>query len=51
MTAAPTTSKLEAFLRESSHLPTPFVVVDVDVVEQRYHQLVEAVPAAACTTR
>ncbi len=47
MTAAPTTSKLEAFLRESSHLPTPFVVVDVDVVEERYHQLRGAVPEAA----
>jgi len=38
--------KLEAFLRESSGLPTPFVVVDVDVVAQCYHQLVDAVPAA-----
>jgi ornithine decarboxylase len=46
MTATPTTSKLEAFLRASTNLPTPFVVVDVDVVEQRYAQLTEAVPEA-----
>src|SRR4051812_44569660 len=48
-TFAPTTAvspKLEAFLRDSTELPTPFVVVDVDIVEQRYHQLVAAVPEA-----
>src|SRR4051812_11009079 len=38
--------KLDAFLRDSSHLPTPFVVVDVDMVEERYRQLVAAVPQA-----
>jgi len=37
--------KIEAFLRESD-APTPFVVVDVDVVEQRYHELVEVLPEA-----
>lgn len=45
-TATPTTPKLEAFLRDSAALPTPFVVVDVDKVEERYHQLREAVPQA-----
>jgi ornithine decarboxylase len=38
-------SKIDAFLRETD-AATPFVVVDVDLVEQRYHQLVEAIPAA-----
>ncbi len=54
MTATPSTSataplltpKLDAFLRDSAAVPTPFVVVDVDVVEERYHQLVGAVPEA-----
>lgn len=27
-------------------MPTPFVVVDVDIVENRYHQLVHAIPGA-----
>lgn len=40
-----TTPKLEAFLA-STALPTPFVVIDVDHVEQRYHALRSAVPAA-----
>jgi ornithine decarboxylase len=39
------TSKLERFLASTS-APTPFVVVDVDVVEERYHSLRAAVPAA-----
>jgi ornithine decarboxylase len=37
--------KIEAFLRDERP-STPFVVVDVDVVEQRYHALVEALPTA-----
>ena len=41
----PTTAKIDAFLR-STDAPTPFVVIDVDVVAERYHQLVDAVPAA-----
>jgi ornithine decarboxylase len=41
----PLTAKIDAFLRESD-VRTPFVVIDVDVVEQRYQQLVEAIPAA-----
>ena len=31
---------------ERTDVPTPFVVLDVDLVEERYHQLVEAIPAA-----
>ncbi len=38
-------AKIDAFLRESD-APTPFVVVDVDLVEERYTQLVEAIPEA-----
>jgi ornithine decarboxylase len=41
----PTTAKIDAFLR-STDAPTPFVVIDVDMVAERYHQLVDAVPAA-----
>jgi ornithine decarboxylase len=40
-----TTAKLDAFLRETT-APTPFVVVDVDHVELRYRELVDALPAA-----
>jgi ornithine decarboxylase len=39
------TPKLERFLASTS-LPTPFVVVDVDHVEERYHALRSAVPSA-----
>jgi ornithine decarboxylase len=46
VTAVPYPSaKIDAFLRESD-APTPFVVVDVDLVEERYAQLVEAIPSA-----
>ena len=38
-------AKIDTFLRDSD-APTPFVVVDVDLVEERYVQLVEAIPAA-----
>jgi len=41
----PPTPKIESFLSESD-APTPFVVVDIDVVEERYRALVEAIPAA-----
>jgi ornithine decarboxylase len=37
--------KIEAFLR-AERPPTPFVVVDVDVVEQRYHALTDALSTA-----
>ena len=37
--------KIDSFLRETS-VATPFVVIDVDVVEQRYNQLVTVLPAA-----
>lgn len=39
------TPKLERFLASTS-APTPFVVIDVDVVEERYGTLRESVPAA-----
>lgn len=39
------TTKLDQFLHEQRP-PTPFVVVDVDVVADRYHELVTALPAA-----
>jgi ornithine decarboxylase len=39
-------AKIDAFLRDSAQVPTPFVVVDVDLVEERYAQLVEAIPQA-----
>ena len=38
-------AKIDAFLRDQN-VPTPFVVVDVDLVEERYAQLVEAIPQA-----
>jgi ornithine decarboxylase len=38
----PVTPKLEQFLAEPR--PTPFLVVDLDVVAQRYRQLVDALP-------
>jgi len=37
--------KIDEFLR-TTKAPTPFVVVDVDLVEGRYHGLTEAIPAA-----
>jgi ornithine decarboxylase len=39
------TARIEEFLA-SSDLPTPFVVVDLDVVVERYRQLAEALPMA-----
>ena len=39
------TAKIDSFLA-STDAPTPFVVIDVDMVAERYHQLVEAVPSA-----
>ena len=38
-------AKVERFLREQQPT-TPFVVVDLDLVEDRYHQLAEAIPSA-----
>jgi ornithine decarboxylase len=38
-------AKVELFLREQQP-PTPFVVIDLDLVEERYHQLAEAIPSA-----
>lgn len=41
----PSTAKIDAFLR-ATDAPTPFVVIDIDMVAERYHQLVEALPGA-----
>src|SRR4051794_10561900 len=41
----PSTAKIDAFLR-TTDAQTPFVVVDVDMVAERYEQLVEAIPGA-----
>ena len=38
-------AKLDSFLRDQRP-STPFVVIDVDLVEQRYAQLVQAIPQA-----
>ncbi|CAB4881344.1 unannotated protein [freshwater metagenome] len=38
-------AKIDAFLRDNL-APTPFVVVDVDLVEERYVQLINAIPEA-----
>jgi len=38
-------AKVELFLRDQQP-PTPFVVIDLDLVEERYHQLAEAIPSA-----
>ncbi len=45
MAHPPVPVKIEAFLRDTT-TPTPFVVIDVDVVAQRYAQLVAALPEA-----
>ena len=41
----PSASALERFLARDD-IPTPFVVIDADLVEERYHRLVEALPEA-----
>jgi len=38
-------AKVEQFLREQQPA-TPFVVIDLDLVEDRYHQLAEAIPGS-----
>ena len=45
MSPLPSTTKIDAFLR-TTDASTPFVVVDVDMVAERYHQLVAAIPGA-----
>ena len=45
MPARTSTPKIDAFLRDTD-APTPFVVIDVDMVEQRYQQLTQAIPQA-----
>jgi len=41
------TDRIEQFLREHPGLPTPFLVIDLDVVAERYRMLCEALPRAA----
>ncbi|MCU1367284.1 MAG: Orn/DAP/Arg decarboxylase 2 [Ilumatobacteraceae bacterium] len=43
--ALPDTAKVDAFLAQTD-APTPFVVVDVDKVAERYESLTEAIPSA-----
>ena len=43
--AAYPSAKIARFL-DRTDVATPFVVIDVDVVEERYHQLVDAIPSA-----
>jgi ornithine decarboxylase len=40
------TPNIARFLSENPALPTPFVVLDLDVVEDRYARLLEALPGA-----
>ena len=44
-TRSTTSTRIDDFLAQSS-LPTPFVVVDLDIVAERYRTLAEAIPAA-----
>ena len=44
-TRSTTSARIDDFLAESA-LPTPFVVVDLDIVADRYRKLAEAIPAA-----
>lgn len=44
--AAPASARLEAFLAHTTH-PTPFLVVDPDVVRAKYDALAEALPGCA----
>lgn len=51
MTAAlerrcPTASRLQEFVADHAHLPTPYLVMDLDVVAQRYDALRGAIPDA-----
>jgi ornithine decarboxylase len=40
------TIAISRFLAENPHLPTPFLVLDLDVVESRYQELSAALPGA-----
>lgn len=41
-----TTSRLREFVADNPHLPTPYLVLDLDVVRERYDALREAIPQA-----
>lgn len=40
------TETIARFLRDDRGLPTPFLVVDLDLIEDRYQRLIDAVPAS-----
>src|ERR1700733_14096157 len=40
------TETIGRFLRDNQGLPTPFLVVDLDVIEARYLRLIEVLPAS-----
>ena len=42
----PSTARIDAFLAENPQLETPFLVVDLDIVRDRYLRLRRALPAA-----
>lgn len=42
-----TTSRLQEFVAEHAHLPTPYLVMDLEIVAERYDALREAIPEAA----
>lgn len=44
-TRSTTSARIDDFLAENA-LPTPFVVVDLDIVADRYRKLADAIPAA-----
>ena len=45
-TRAELTPALRCFL-DRTDVPTPYVVIDIDIAEQRYHELAAAIPGAA----
>ncbi|WP_375482941.1 type III PLP-dependent enzyme [uncultured Jatrophihabitans sp.] len=42
----PSTARIDAFLAENPQLPTPVLVVDLDIVRERYLRLRRALPSA-----
>jgi ornithine decarboxylase len=40
------TETIGRFLRDNQGLPTPFLVVDLDLIEARYQRLVEVLPGS-----
>ncbi len=44
----PTSEKIKNFILSNPNLETPFLVVDLDIVEQQYRQLMQALPFVVC---